>query len=414
MAQKSDQPKAYDVILGGQSSVPDNCAVLGGLPGVKCRLLSAIVTQRVAALKETLKYGEQGKDLLIWGLRDSSWQVRQTAYSLIHESRQPTLKFSPEPMLKQALQEYNPYQLFQCLYRYPTPHSTTNAVTISPDGQLLISAGSDKTVKVRSLQTGRILRTFSGHSGSVYTVAISPDGRILVSGSWDHTIKVWNLDTANNSTSRIGDGLLHTLSEHSSEVNSVAISSDGQTLASGSEDGTINLWKLSSGELKITLAGHSEGVKSVAISLDGKTLVSGSADKTIRLWNLHTGELLHTLTGHGNSVKSVAISPDGEMVVSSGQDKAIKLWRFQTGEPYSHLTEHWGEVNSVAISSDGQTLVSGSRDETIRLWHLPTGAQLHSLEGHQGAVAAVAISPDGQKIVSSSWDQTIRVWGVKD
>lgn len=416
MAQNLNQPKAYDVVLGGQNSAPVNGVVLGGLPGVKHRLVSPVVAQRVAALKETLKYGEKGYYLLIGALKDSSWQVRQTAYLLLQGSSDPTLK--------QVLEEYNPYQLFQCLYRHSTAKSTAYSVTISPSGQLLVSAGNDKTIKVRSLRTGRILRTLSGHSGSVYAVAISPDGQTLVSGSWDNTIKVWNLHAGNAGgtptphgiapTSRIvGDGLLYTLSGHSGEVNSVAISPDGQTLASGSEDKTIKLWNLRTGELKTTLTGHSDGVKSVAFSPDGKTLASGSADYTIKLWQLHNASPLHTLTGHSNSVKAVAISRDGQILASASQDKTIHLWHLHTGELYSQLTGHWGEVNSVAISSDGQTLVSASWDETIRLWHLGTGAQLQSLEGHQGAVASVAISPDGQTLVSGSWDNTIRVWGLQ-
>lgn len=416
MAHNPNQPRTYDVVLGGQTPAPVDGAVLGGLPGVKRRLASRVVTERVAALKEIIKYGQSGLDLVIGALKDSSWQVRQTAYSLLQGSTEPTLT--------QALEEYNPYQLLQCLYRHSTPRSTAYSVAISPDGQILVSGGNDKTIKVRSLHTGRILRTLSGHSGSVYAVAISPDGHTLVSGSWDNTIKVWNLHTASNAggtpapqgiapTSRIlGDGLVYTLSGHSGEVNSVAISPDGQTLASGSEDQTIKLWDLRTGELLSTLTGHSDGVKSVAFSPDGNKLASGSADYTIKLWHLHTAELLHTLTGHSNWVKSVAVSPDGQILASGSQDKTIKLWHLHAGELLRTLSGHWGEVNSVVISSDGHTLLSCSWDETIRLWHLGTGTELHSLEGHQGAVACVAISPDGQKVVSGSWDQTIRVWGV--
>lgn len=410
MAQNPAQPRAYDAVLGGQALAPVNGVVLGGLPGVKRRLASPIVTERVAALKETPRHGREGLELLISGLQDSYWQVRQTAYSLLQDYS--------EPIVKQALEEYNPYQLFQCLYRHATAQSTAYAVTISPDGQMLVSGGNDKTIKVRSLHTGRILRTLRGHSGSVYAVVLSPDGQTVVSGSWDRTIKVWNLGTAGNHgeiapTSRsLGDGLLFTLTGHSAEVGSVALSADGQTLASGSEDSTINLWDLPTGELKLTLTGHSAGVKSVAISPDGKTLASSSADETIKLWNLPTGELLHTLIGHSSEIRSVTISPDGQILASGGQDQTIHLWQMHTGEVLRILTGHWGEVNSVAISADGQTLVSGSWDETIRLWHLATGAQLHTLE-HQGSVAAVAISSDGQKIVSSSWDKTIRVWEAR-
>ncbi|NMF65714.1 trypsin-like peptidase domain-containing protein [Brasilonema octagenarum] len=110
-------------------------------------------------------------------------------------------------------------------------------------------------------------------------------------------------------------------------VNSVAISPDGRTLASGSWDDTIKIWNLATGQLIRTLAGHSYSVNSVAISADGRTLASGSFDKTIKIWNLATGQLIRTLGGHSEWVRSVAISPDGRTLVSGSGDKTIKIWR---------------------------------------------------------------------------------------
>lgn len=417
MIKNSNQPRAYDVVLGDQIPVPVNGAVLGGLPGVKRRLLNPAVAQRVAALKETLQYGQEGKDLLIWALKDASWQVRQTAYQLLEQFNQLMGKQADEPTLKQALQESNPYQLFQCLYRHPTRQFTAYSIQISPDGQLLISGGSDKIITIRSLSSGKVLRTLSGHSGSVYTVAVTPDGQTVVSGSSDNTIKVWDLRTALIQSRALSDGLICTLSGHSAEVTCVAISLDGKVLVSGSNDTTIQVWQLPvGGEVPVspsqTLTGHLDEVKSVAMSPDGQILASGSTDETIQLWNLQTGERLQTIDAHNQGVKAMTFSSDGKILVSGGEDKTIKLWQLPTGDLLQTLSGHWGEVNSLSISPDGQTLVSASWDQTIRLWHLATGAHLHSLEEHLDSIAAIAISPDGQKIVSSSWDKTIRVWGA--
>ncbi len=120
---------------------------------------------------------------------------------------------------------------------------------------------------------------------------------------------------------------IRTLTGHKDTVHSVAISPDGQTLASGSWDDTIKLWNLATGKELRTLTGHKSSVQSIAISPDGQTLASGSFDKTIKLWNLKTGDLLRTLTGHKNRVWSVAISPDGQTLASGSEDKTIKLWK---------------------------------------------------------------------------------------
>lgn len=423
MNSNSNQPKAYDVVLGSQSSIPMSGAVLGGLPGVKRRLDNSrnsphLIEQQINALKEALNYGRTGLSLVIEALNDKSWRIQKTAYSL--------LKNNQELIAIEALQEYNPYQFFQYLYRYSTGKSTTYAIAFTPNNQIMISGGNDRIITLRHLKTGKIIRRFNEHSGSIYSLCFSSDGQTLISGSRDTTIKIWHLHTidtykANSINRLIGDGLIDTLTGHSDSINAVAVTPNGQIIVSGSEDNTIKLWDLNSGKCLATLVGHEAGVRAVAISPDGQLLVSGSADHTIKLWQLPSVENepicldpIYTLTGHSDDVKCLAISNDGQILASGSQDKTIKLWNLETGELKTTLVEHWREVNHLIISPDGKNLISCSGDETIQVWQLETLKLLHSFVGHQDAVAVVAISPDGQPLISSSWDHTIRVWGMKD
>jgi WD40 repeat protein len=202
---------------------------------------------------------------------------------------------------------------------------------------------------------------------------------------------------------------VHTLTGHSNVIQSVAISADGKTVASGSSDKTIKIWHLDTGELRHTLTGHSKCVHSVAISPDGQMLAS-CGDQTVKIWNLNTGQLLRTLT-HLKSVSSVAISPDGQTLVSGG-NKTIKIWNLHTEEWPRTISEDLGYVCSTVISPDGQTLASGSTDQTIKIWNLNTGQLLHTLSGHYDNVSCLAINPDGQTLVSGSFDKTIQLWDL--
>jgi WD40 repeat protein len=99
-------------------------------------------------------------------------------------------------------------------------------------------------------------------------------------------------------------------------------------LASGNGDGTIQLWHLTTGQLTKTLKGHRDWVRSLAISPDGNILASGSGsqDKTVKIWNLSSGKLLGTLKGHADDVRSVAFSSDSSTLVSGSFDNTIKIW----------------------------------------------------------------------------------------
>ncbi len=248
------------------------------------------------------------------------------------------------------------------------------------------------------------IRTLIGGTYSVNSVAFSPDGNTIASGSYDQNIKLW----------RVSDGtLLRTLAGHTSSVNSVTFSPNGNTVASGSFDNSIKIWQVSDGTLIRTLTGHTSSVRSVTFSPDGAMLASGSYDHSIKLWRVSDGTLLRTLIGDANGVYSVAFSPDGNTVASGGDDSSIKFWRVSDGALLRTLTGHTALVNSVAFSPDGNTIASGSADNRIKLWRVGDGALLRTLPGGAAyTVNSVAFGPVGNIFASGSVDT--RLWWLSD
>jgi WD40 repeat protein/tRNA A-37 threonylcarbamoyl transferase component Bud32 len=239
--------------------------------------------------------------------------------------------------------------------------------------------------------------TIRGYTSSVLSTAISPDGNTVASSN-NGTIQLWSLSTGQ---------AISTLFGHENRVNAIAINPNGKILASGSDDNTIKLWNLDNGQEIRILTGHKAPISTLAISPDGQILISGSDDKTIKLWNLTTREEIRSIRGHTAGIRTVAFSPDGK-TIAAGSFDTVKLWDSQTGREIGTFGER-GQITTIAFSPDGKYLVSGSNNN-IKIWNLQTREQVHSLEGHTGEITHVAFSPDGMILASSSRDHTIKLW----
>jgi WD40 repeat protein len=263
---------------------------------------------------------------------------------------------------------------------------------------------------VGALETARsqgvtgILHGASG--GAIAAVAFTRDGRTLATASDDGTVQLW--DTA----TRTPRG--PPLSAVGSAVYSVAFAPDGRTLAAGSYDGTVRLWNTQTrAPLGPPLRTDGQPINSVAFAPDGRTLAAGSYDGTLGLWNTQTRALLGPpLRTDGQPINSVAFAPDGRTLAAGSYDGTVRLWNIATRSQLGPaLRQSSASVFAVAFSPDGRTLATGSQDGTVRLWNIATRSQLGpALRQSSASVFAVAFSPDGRTLAAGSYDGAVRFW----
>jgi WD40 repeat protein/serine/threonine protein kinase len=282
------------------------------------------------------------------------------------------------------------------------PDDQIVALEYSRDGRQIACGGDRRVIYLCEAETGRLLHTLAGHTGTIQALAYAPGGRQVASASPDGTVRVWDTATGDCESMFQGDR----------PFRSVAFDSQGRKLAAGDSGGEVWLWDTVSGGDPMRFRGPVDEISSVAFTPDGTGLAAGCVGK-VKVWELPGGNETPAFTGHKGQVLALAYSPDGKELVSGGQDGAVKLWD-SPGRPAAAVLwkgdpeRLWGPYN-VAFSPDGKYLAGGI-DDMVLVFDVAQKREVKRLEGYRGSIASVTFSPDGKWIAGAISDRTVKVW----
>jgi RNA polymerase sigma factor (sigma-70 family) len=284
-------------------------------------------------------------------------------------------------------------------------------VAFSLNGKLVACTGNMNAIW--DVASGKMVRKLRPSSEDL---AFSPDSKQIALVD-DKVIYLDDVGTGAEVRRFQADNLV------AAQINALAFSPDGKSLAAGDGYKVVYLWDVSTGKLVHRLADHHRGVYTVAFAPDGKLLASGGEDHIIRLFDTETGKEVRRLDANG-WVTNIAFAPDGKTlagacntpnqvwpVVRSGPP-AVRLWDVESGKEIRSWKVPRGS-RRLAFAPDGLTLMSTTRAGSgIRGWNLTTGEELPDFGGHRAGVDALTFSPDGKTLFSTSHDHTIRSWNV--
>ena len=288
-------------------------------------------------------------------------------------------------------------------------------LAFSPDGSQLAIGSENATVLLWDT-TGNnepiILRKHTGQANTLVSVvsvrilAFSPNGKMLASGDTDKTVQLWDTGTGK---------LLATLTGHINGITALTFSPDGSTLASASADGAVLFWNTETNNpLPIRISDHPHTQRGMAILKDSNTLASVAYNGIITFWDLKTQRKSNLQTRWHCDLSSLAFSPDGKKLAIAHQQQ-IHFTDVRTGREIARLTGTMDRTTSaMAVSPDGKTVALGSSGK-IRLWNTDTGKILYmSLKDMSlPTITTMIFSRDGKKLVSGDLKGGVQIWDAE-
>lgn len=310
------------------------------------------------------------------------------------------------------------------------------AVQYSPNGQLILTASHDGTIKLWNAENYQAIRTLTGHDGEVNDCVFFPDGTRLASAGTDGTIRIWETETGNQ--------LLQI--DESRSVDAIAVSSKSNLLVAGVGE-SLRFWNTNDGKLTRTIDNMWGNVTCVTFTSDGRYVSCGTDDHVIDIWTVKEKPAnkigngifsaivagafdaypfearIRSIQGRVESVKFLHKDYDPlieqPFLVGTGQDHTIRMFDWYTEEELERIKAHSGPVLCADISQDDSLLVTGSQDRTILIWKLVESGDYRLMDtqgvlrGHNAAVTSVSIRHDGKCLASVGSDRKLIIWNLE-
>ncbi|EPQ58379.1 WD40 repeat-like protein [Gloeophyllum trabeum ATCC 11539] len=300
------------------------------------------------------------------------------------------------------------------------PAQTLGHKTTAPrhDMSVVLVTGSyDHEIRFWEAWSGICSRTItrSGESGQINRLAISPDKRLLAAAI-HKKVNIYDIASASSTPLVSFDGQ----NGHKNNVTSVSFHSEGKWLVTGSEDGTIKIWDLRSGQLHRNYD-NGAPVNDVVVHPNQGELISCDQAGSIKQWDLSENICTHELTPAGEiPIRSVTLASDGSCLVAGNNKGKCYVWRvneessqFPRFQPVTKFQAHNKYLTRCLLSPDTKYLATCSADTTVKIWSVSHSYEFKLekiLQGHQRWVWDCAFSADSAYLVTASSDHTARLW----
>jgi len=305
------------------------------------------------------------------------------------------------------------------------------SIAAHPTASLAVSGGGDDSGYIWDITEGEIVVKLTGHTDSVTAVGFSSDGEMVSTGGMDGRVRVWRRTGMENY--KTWEFL--TELQGPDEVMWLRWHPKGPVLLAGSNDSTVWLWQLPSGNTMQVFAGHTGPVQCGEFTPDGKRIVTACGDNTLIYWDPRSPTPLFKLTGQNarfdlSGTTSLAVNPASTIVVVGGTEGGVRVVNLSKGEVISALGGHAegqsveaivfvnivgaADGSSAPVGSSGAgTVVTGATDGKVCIWDLNTSRLRTTLE-HKDAITSLLVHPTKPHLViSSSVDHTLRTWDAR-
>ncbi|PFH50639.1 hypothetical protein AMATHDRAFT_75524 [Amanita thiersii Skay4041] len=248
---------------------------------------------------------------------------------------------------------------------------------------------------------------FNQANTRVACTAFHSGSNLLIVGFSTGIFGLWEMPDFSN---------IHTLSISQEKISSVAINSSGEWLAFGAKKlGQLLVWEWQSESYILKQQGHYFDMNTLSYAPDGQTIATGGDDGKVKVWSSHTGFCFVTFTEHSAPISAVSFAKQGNVLFSASLDgtvRAYDLVRYRNFRTFTSPSPV--QFSCLAVDPSGEVIAAGSTDSfEVFFWSVQTGKLLDILSGHEGPVSSLAFSPSGNnQLVSGSWDKTVRIWNI--
>ncbi|MBN2808867.1 MAG: caspase family protein [Deltaproteobacteria bacterium] len=252
----------------------------------------------------------------------------------------------------------------------------------------------------KQTRTAKPTFTISSPACSAPTVlAITPDGRYMASGNENGDVQIWNLETGQR---------LFNLEAKSGAVRALTATAGNNFFAAGYNNGRVILWNLKNGKKERDFTAHTQEIVELA-TLEGGLLISAGADNKIKIWESN-GELIREFSVA--LLSGMALNQAQTIIISSSLDGNINTWEMTTGKLIK--TMNAGHAVLTLATTGNNLVAAGLENGEVQVWNSVTGRRIMKQKSHQAAVRTVAFSPDNTILASAGDNQQIFIWSPRN